>query len=238
MGQAGQITMNSTTPATKRLAGGLPVEVALATSKLVVSGSGAEQTILLGVAPDAVVELPPTPPAGVLDVRAQVAGVPTDRLPVADEQVDYRVRMQGNNLQLSWQVTPTESNQWQLLINGQPHALSGTGTLSLKDAPKDVVLRFSPVPTQFALVGNYPNPFNPSTTIQYNVGNTANVSLAIYDVLGQRVRTLVSGLQSAGAYDVVWDGRSDMGYQVANGLYFYELKAGDFRSMRKMMLTK
>lgn len=238
LGQAGQVTMDATTPAAKRLASTLPTERDVAASKLVVSSAGAQQTVYLGVALDQVVELPPTPPAGVLDVRAQVGNVQSDRIPFASEQADYRVRMQGSDLQLRWDVSPAEASQWQLLIDGQPHSLTGSGTLSLNQAPRDVVLRYSPAPTQFGLKGNYPNPFNPTTTIAYEVGNASPVSLVVYDVIGQKVRTLVNEMQAPGAYSAVWNGRNEIGQQVANGLYFYELQAGDFRSMRKMMLTK
>jgi len=106
-------------------------------------------------------------------------------------------------------------------------------------AAADLRLRYLPsVPGQWALLENYPNPFNPSTTIRYELAAAADVQLVIYDVLGQKVRSLVNMRQPGGAYSVVWDGRNAQGAQVANGIYFYELQAGEFRALRKMMLAK
>ena len=96
------------------------------------------------------------------------------------------------------------------------------------------------LPTTFALEQNYPNPFNPTTTIQYRLGETAAVTLTIFDVSGRRVRTLLSGqVQGAGGHRVLWDGRSDGGVSVASGTYLYRLEAGDrFVQTRRMVLVK
>ena len=89
---------------------------------------------------------------------------------------------------------------------------------------------------RFALAQNYPNPFNPETTIAYSVASTRLVSLAIYDVRGALVRTLVNERQTARNYRVVWDGRDRKGTSVASGVYFYCLVAGDFTATKKMVL--
>jgi hypothetical protein len=94
------------------------------------------------------------------------------------------------------------------------------------------------VPTAFGLESNYPNPFNPSTTIRYALPEGADVRLVVYNILGQSVRTLVDGSQSAGRYSVVWDGRDAIGRQVASGLYIYRLQAGSFIATQKMLLAK
>ena len=94
------------------------------------------------------------------------------------------------------------------------------------------------LPTQAALDQNYPNPFNPSTIIPFSVPERQEVRLAIYDVLGQRVRTLVSGRLAPGFHTLVWDGQDDGARQVAAGLYFYQLELGQFRQTRKMVLVK
>ena len=94
------------------------------------------------------------------------------------------------------------------------------------------------VPQVFVLQPNFPNPFNPSTTIRYQLPVGSEVSLEIYDVLGQKVRTLVSGKQAAGFHRMVWDSRDDSGRQVAAGAYLYRLRAGDFTQVRKLMLLK
>ncbi|MEX0737476.1 MAG: FlgD immunoglobulin-like domain containing protein [Bacteroidota bacterium] len=94
------------------------------------------------------------------------------------------------------------------------------------------------VPTVFQLDQNYPNPFNPSTTIKYQLPQEAGVTLSIYNLQGQRVRTLVSGDQKAGFYSVQWDGKNDAGASVSTGLYIYRIHAGTFTAINKMLLMK
>ena len=78
-------------------------------------------------------------------------------------------------------------------------------------------------PTAFALRGNYPNPFNPTTTIRYDLARQARVTLTVYNALGQAVRTLVSSRQNAGVHQVNWDGRNDRGEPVSSGVYLYRM---------------
>jgi hypothetical protein len=94
------------------------------------------------------------------------------------------------------------------------------------------------IPQTFALRPNFPNPFNPSTTIGFGLPHSAEVRLELYDVLGQKVRTLVKALLPAGAHQAVWDGRDQVGRTVAGGMYFYRLEAGNFSQVRKLMLLK
>ena len=89
-----------------------------------------------------------------------------------------------------------------------------------------------------SLAQNYPNPFNPSTTIKYSVKNNAHVSLKIYNVAGQLVRTLVDSDMNAGAYTETWNGRSNTGNSVSSGVYFYKLVTKDFSMTKKMVLLK
>ncbi len=96
----------------------------------------------------------------------------------------------------------------------------------------------SALPREFALYQNYPNPFNPSTTIAFDLPKQANVVIAIYNTLGQKVRTLVNGSFNPGHHEVVWDGRNDFGTPVSGGVYIYTIKAGDFTRSMKMTLVK
>ncbi len=95
-----------------------------------------------------------------------------------------------------------------------------------------------PVPTVYTLSQNFPNPFNPTTTIGYAIPASGHVELAIYNTAGQKVRTLVSNEQSAGFYKMVWDGRNEMGESVASGVYIYRLNSGSFSKTAKMNLIK
>jgi hypothetical protein len=88
------------------------------------------------------------------------------------------------------------------------------------------------------LAQNFPNPFNPTTTIRFALVESGDVALSIYDVSGQQVRSLVDEWRSAGRHSIVWDGRDDAGRQVASGVYVYRLRAGQFSRSAKMVITK
>jgi hypothetical protein len=93
-------------------------------------------------------------------------------------------------------------------------------------------------PSKTVLFMNHPNPFNPTTTIRYNVGIAVDVRLSVFDATGRRVRTLVDERQAAGEYSVGFDGRDDRGAGLASGVYFYRLQAGGVTQTRKMVLLK
>ena len=94
-------------------------------------------------------------------------------------------------------------------------------------------------PEAFALADNFPNPFNPATTIKYELPQAADVELTVYNVVGQAVRTLVAEYQSAGRYAVEWDATNDSGHSLSSGLYFYRLQAGEaFLEVKKMLLLR
>ena len=96
----------------------------------------------------------------------------------------------------------------------------------------------TPIVKPTALHGNYPNPFNPTTTISYDLANDGNVAIDIYNIKGQKVKTLVNDRQNAGAHTVVWNGHDDNGKHVGSGIYFFNMKAGKYTSTRKMILMK
>jgi len=94
---------------------------------------------------------------------------------------------------------------------------------------------------QTGLLGNFPNPFNPSTSIKYQVSGISEfVRIEVYNIRGQRVRTLLDGSREfgIGEHSVVWDGRDDSGGLVSSGVYFYRMRAGDYVSVRRMVLLK
>ncbi len=94
------------------------------------------------------------------------------------------------------------------------------------------------LPKTFALHGNYPNPFNPSTTIRYDLAGSVDVSLVLYDVTGRRVKSLVDEKQPAGRYFIEWDGRDDLHSPVASGVYIVSLTAGEHTFKRKITLVR
>ena len=94
------------------------------------------------------------------------------------------------------------------------------------------------VANDFYLYPNYPNPFNPGTRIAFRINRAETVQLSIYNLLGQAVRTLVSGQLAEGLHNYTWDGRNDFGNPVSSGIYIYRLEAGSFTQTRKMHLIR
>jgi len=99
------------------------------------------------------------------------------------------------------------------------------------------------LPKTFELDQNYPNPFNPTTTIQFKVQGSkfkvpCHTTLKIYNILGETVKTLVNEFKNEGSYTVVWDGKDEKGEEVSSGIYFYQLKVGEYTEAKKMLLLR
>ena len=93
-------------------------------------------------------------------------------------------------------------------------------------------------PLQFALHQNYPNPFNPETMIRFDVADKTDLSISVYNILGEKITTLLKGSLEAGTYHVQWNGVSDQGKTLPSGMYFYELNSPLFHSVKKLVLVK
>ena len=98
----------------------------------------------------------------------------------------------------------------------------------------------SAIPRSFDLSQNHPNPFNPSTTIDYAIpeGDAVPIHLNIYDLRGHRIRTLIEEDRVPGCHTVHWNGRDNRGVPVSSGLYLYRFEAGTFRAVRKMIISR
>ncbi|HBZ01963.1 MAG TPA: hypothetical protein DEO84_11660 [candidate division Zixibacteria bacterium] len=96
----------------------------------------------------------------------------------------------------------------------------------------------SQLPDAFFLSQNYPNPFNPTTVISYGLPQDSRVKVEIYNLLGQKIKTLVNGLEKAGYKSLIWDGKDTAGKAVSSGVYFYRIDAGSFQASKKMMMLK
>ena len=120
----------------------------------------------------------------------------------------------------------------------EPNESASSNTVSVRMSGLAVDEGSDIVPTKFALRQNYPNPFNPYTAIEYDLPRTVDVRITIYNILGQEVMTLVNARQDPVHYAVTWDGRNKNGNQVATGIYVYEINAGTFRKVRKMLLLR
>jgi hypothetical protein len=128
--------------------------------------------------------------------------------------------------------------------NGTPLGNVGFEIATLPCGPVGVAENHPDIPDDYQLAQNYPNPFNPTTIIQYGLPVAADVTLRIYNVLGQEVITLYSGQRGAGTFQTVWNGRNSAGNQVASGMYFYSLvaksadNASTFTNIKKMLFLK
>jgi hypothetical protein len=105
-------------------------------------------------------------------------------------------------------------------------------TVDVKDEKEEYL------PAQFSLEQNYPNPFNPSTVISFTLPNESNVSIKIYDLLGNEVRSLLNENKNSGKYNIMWDGRDKNGNQISSGVYFYKIQAGKYSETKKMVFMK
>jgi len=141
-----------------------------------------------------------------------------------------------NSLCASW--SPDGSQICYILDN------NGDYSLYIKDfefASDDDDIQVSvehDTPNDFVLLSNYPNPFNPSTTIEFSLPETGFTDLVIYNMTGQKVRELISGTMSGGIHSVVWNGCNDSGLTVSNGLYLARLRMGSQSVVRRMVLVK
>ena len=140
------------------------------------------------------------------------------------------------------QANSEQSGYWYVSISGLANeaAADNTSSLTKNGAPDDAL---QALPQEFALRQSYPNPFNPSTTIEFQIPVVDNLpeistSLKIYDVSGRLVRSLVDQNLSAGYYTEFWNGLNDIGSKVSSGIYFYTIKAGDFQDRKMMTLIK
>jgi len=148
------------------------------------------------------------------------------------------ISLEGAKAALAGMKMAARTQQGQLLgsLNG-----SGSSIKITNSSVKAVVLTLNDganIPKVFALGQNYPNPFNPTTRFTVDVPKTSSVEVTIYDVLGQKVNTLMNGQQAAGSISVQWDGRDANGLPVTSGVYFVHMKADNFTATQKIVLMK
>ncbi len=131
-----------------------------------------------------------------------------------------------------WAHFAEHVNQCNFNLYGDPSMMRAWPTTDVEEP--DIV----GVPGAFGLGQNYPNPFNPSTTIRFDLPHTADVRLSVYNVKGELVRALIDSRMTEGRKEIRWNGRDSHGKNVASGVYFYSLAAGEFAQTRKMVLLR
>ncbi|MFH1195137.1 MAG: FlgD immunoglobulin-like domain containing protein [bacterium] len=169
-----------------------------------------------------------------------------------DELVGYVYRIAARKLDTPWHYQLNFPPAWpipeNLAYSNTAMQTGGTDGFAIGDLNwfpdqkaqwlTNVETVSSTIPTTFSLSQNYPNPFNPETNIEFNLPANETVKLVIYNVLGQKVKTLINNDMKAGSYKTVWNGRDDFGKQVASGIYMISLESNSFRATKKMTLLK
>jgi hypothetical protein len=145
-----------------------------------------------------------------------------------DDELELRAERSGSGDGRVYTITVTA-------VDGSGNSFSSTATVTVPHDQGGAKVAASNLDFETA---NYPNPFNPSTTVSYSLPEAAPVRLTIYSVLGQKVRELVDAVQGAGVYRVAWDGRDGAGQSLAPGVYLYRLEAGQQVMVRKMVLAE
>ena len=165
------------------------------------------------------------------------SGLSADKISIARSDI-YLIMDQSN---LSHWTEPSEiSGSWKVSAydaTDSTVADNASFSLTIKENVLVVDARYA-IPDEYALHPNYPNPFNPTTIISYDLPKRSQVTLGIYDLLGKKIKTLVNQSQDAGNKTAVWDGTDNLGRQMSAGVYLYRIQAGDFTQTRKMLLLK
>ncbi|UCE20325.1 MAG: T9SS type A sorting domain-containing protein [Gemmatimonadota bacterium] len=145
----------------------------------------------------------------------------------------------GSNpvMRLPFDVVGGELGQWNLRFE-ETILFTADERIIITEPASVWVKPLEVVPTVYSLSQNYPNPFNPETEIRYGLPEAGDVRLDVYNLLGQRITTLVNEHQEAGYKSVVWDGRDENGQDVSSGMYFYALTSGTFAATKRMVLIK
>ncbi|MBS1518940.1 MAG: T9SS type A sorting domain-containing protein [Bacteroidetes bacterium] len=177
-------------------------------------------------------DLPPVPPAGVFDVRFS-----SDKF---IESVNQNQIVRINSAEMPFKLKVTNLNGAKIRVKDNV-----TGNLLNKEltdndeiiinSPLDnfTVINESQIPESYGLSQNFPNPFNPSTTIKYQIPEDGKVNIVIFDVLGRELMTLVDKVQNAGKYEMEFNAGD-----LSSGIYFYRLISGDFSDLKRMVLLK
>ncbi len=149
------------------------------------------------------------------------------------------VRIKGSDLSSRFaSLTTSLEITKAILVDRDAQKIPVQIVSKMKRTEEELKAGKSAVPQEFSLWQNYPNPFNPETEISYALPTACHVKLSIYNLLGQRVRTLVNEHQAAGHKTVHWDGTDEKGNKVASGVYFYKIHGGEFTDAKKMILMK
>ncbi len=214
-------------------------------NRLTINGTGLYFGIGIPEGEEIQFSLPPQPPSGAFDVRfsddmnvCESDDCIIEIMPNTDSlHIAYMININPDS-GMVWRLTMSQGGDIDLDPFSGDYTISSTEQLFLT---KTLVLSVddeNSFPKLFTLHQNYPNPFNPITTLSYDLPKDSDVRLAIFDMLGNEVATLVSTSQQAGFKSVQWDATDSMGRPVSAGVYLYQIQAGEFVQTKKMVLLK
>jgi hypothetical protein len=233
-------------------------ELALLSKIIIQDKSGREQSLFIGSEKQLTgaisnYDLPPASPQPNFDARF-TSGRMVEVYPGNLEKgqvYQYPIQIQSASYPVTvrWDLRGGNSTQKFLLQSPDGKTLSvidGSGKVTVTDpAVTRIVLKLTDglgIPREFALSQNYPNPFNPVTRFSVDVPKLSEVDVTVYDLLGQKIATLLTGQQDAGYHTIEWDSKDSHGLTVPSGMYVVRMSAGgsgsDFTGVRKIMLLK
>jgi hypothetical protein len=209
----------------------------------ITDNGGRSQTLFFGTDASKLIQpsmydMPPLPPVGAFDARCETSDGGSMVQTHGEGSAEFPVTIQSDEypLTVSWKVNGTAS--YELTAgSGSVQTMRGEGTMKISNS--DVHRLFlkltgnGQIPKEYALSQNYPNPFNPLTAIKYDLPKDSRVNLKVFNILGQEVTTLVNEEQKAGYRSVQWNASN-----VASGVYFYRIQAGDFIASKKLLLLR
>ena len=146
----------------------------------------------------------------------------------------------SNDLVIGYSIVNNLNKEiWALDIDGARTYLVGSGEIVVGQTPSEIrLIKESELPKQFSLGTNFPNPFNGTTVLPYELNETTQVRLTVFDLSGRIVNELVFGEKPAGSYQVEWDGRNAKGFVVSSGMYIYSLQSGNQKIFDKLLYLK
>ncbi|MFZ0390413.1 MAG: C1 family peptidase [Calditrichia bacterium] len=242
---AGTVTLSNSSKENtelRRKLAGLP-EVSTLPHLILSDASGASQNLYfnadkMNAQTAAGFSLPPLPPAGAFDARfsndayvAQKAEDPLIQIQSSRYPVTIRLSENAGECRLQ-EISAFESAREYHLQAGEEIVISNPQVAALR------LIQPEKIAHHFDVAQNYPNPFNPSTEIRFTLPANGKVEIVVFNTLGQQIKTLVSEPLKAGQHQVVWNGTNNGNQPVGSGIYFYRVTAGDFTSVRKMMLLR